>query len=159
MDHASDTKRNKRLEHKKKVETADANVKVEIPTANVRMEVKFNYFTYEEFDQPGIPGSGKEKMDTNLIMILDNMRHRSQLAYKINSGFRTEAYNEKIGGVKNSSHIKGKAVDIAAPDSKTKFSIIESALHFGIQRIGVGTNFIHIDIDDIDKAAKVCWTY
>lgn len=159
MDHPPYTKRNKRMEHKKKVEQAVANVKVEIPDANVTMDVTFNYFTYEEFDQPGIPGSGKEKMDTRLIMILDNMRHRSQIPYKINSGFRTEAYNKKIGGVKNSSHIKGKAADISAADSKTKFSIIEAALHFGIQRIGVGTNFIHIDIDDKDKTAKVCWTY
>ena len=112
----------------------------------------------EEFNQPGLPESHKN-MDTNLLMILDNMRHRSNIPYTITSGYRSQEYNKKIGGVKNSSHCKGLAVDIAAPDSTTKYSIIEAALHFGIQRMGVGSNFIHIDIDDQDKPAKVCWTY
>ena len=99
MDHPQNNKRNKRLEHKKKVEQADANVK---------MDVKFNYFTYKEFDQPGIPGSGKANMDINLLMIVDNMRHRSGIPYKINSGFRDTEYNRSIGGVENSAHCVGK---------------------------------------------------
>tara|TARA_R110002073_G_C9246162_1_gene562193 strand:- start:23 stop:412 length:390 start_codon:yes stop_codon:yes gene_type:complete len=124
----------------------------------VEIKINLHYFKMEEFNQPGLPESHK-KMDTNLLMILDNMRHRSKIPYTITSGYRSQEYNKKIGGAKNSSHCKGMAVDIAAPDSTTKYSIIEAALHFGIQRIGVGSNFIHIDIDDQDKAAKVCWTY
>ena len=90
MDHPPNNKRTKRLEHKKKVEKRYDTIQP--TTANVKMDVTFNYFTYKEFDQPGKPGSGKEKMDTRLIMILDNMRHRSGIPYKINSGFRdTEA--------------------------------------------------------------------
>ena len=134
--------------------------KVVVKTKEIEIIHSFNYFIFEEFDQPGMPGSGKEFMDIRLIMILDNMRHRSQLPYKINSGYRSQEYNDKLtNSSKNSSHIKGKAADISAPDSKTKYSIIESALHFGIQRIGVGSNFVHVDIDDREKAAKVIWTY
>jgi len=134
--------------------------KVVVETKEIEIIHSFNYFTFEEFDQPGLAGSGKEFMDIRLIMILDNMRHRSQLPYKITSGYRSQEYNDALkNSSKNSSHIKGRAVDIAAPDSKTKYSIIEAALHFGIQRIGIGSTFIHIDIDDKDKPAEVCWTY
>lgn len=141
MDSTKNPKRNKRMEKK------------------IDFNIKLNYFDLSEFDQPGKPGSGKENMDINLLMIVDNMRNKSGIPYKITSGYRDEEYNKSIGGVKNSSHCKGLAVDIAAPTSKAKFLIIEAALHFGIQRIGVGSNFIHIDIDDKDKPAKVCWTY
>ena len=126
----------------------------------VEFNIKLNYFDISEFDQPGRPGSGKDNMDINLLMIVDNMRHRSGIAYTITSGFRDREYNRKIGGVKNSAHCLGKAVDIAAPTSAQKYKIIESALHFGIQRIGVGSNFIHIDIQEQpEKPTEVIWTY
>ena len=121
----------------------------------------FNYFEYEEFDQPGLPGSGKEFMDTRIIMILDNMRHRSQFVYTITSAYRSQEYNDTLkNSSKTSAHIYRKAVDISAPTSKMKYSIIEAALHFGIERLGVGSDFIHIDImEKPDKATKVIWTY
>jgi uncharacterized protein YcbK (DUF882 family) len=126
----------------------------------IEFNIKLNYFDISEFDQPGLPGSGKEKMDVNLLMILDNMRHRSDIPYKITSGYRSPEYNKKIGGVKNSPHIKGKAADISAPDSRTKYLILEAAFHFGIERIGVGSNFIHIDIQEKpEKPTKLVWTY
>ena len=113
----------------------------------------------EEFNQPGLPESWR-KMDINLLMLVDNMRHRSGIPYKITSAYRTPEYNKKIGGVKYSAHLLGKAVDISAPDSKTKYSIIEAALHFGIERIGVASNFIHIDLqEETEKPTKVIWTY
>lgn len=126
----------------------------------VKFNIKLNYFNISEFDEPGLPGSGKEKMDINLLMILDNMRHRSGIPYKITSGYRSSEYNKKIGGVKNSAHIQGKAADISATDSRTKYLIIEAALHFKIERIGVASNFIHIDIqEETEKTTKILWTY
>lgn len=134
--------------------------KVVVETKKLEIIHKFNYFKFEEFDQPGLEGSGKKYMDIRLIMILDNMRHRSKMPYKINSGYRSQEYNDTLkNSSKNSSHIKGKAADIAAPDSKTRYSIIEAAIHFGIQRIGIGKYFIHLDIDDKDKPAEICWIY
>ena len=136
--------------------------KVVVETKKLEIIHKFNYFKFEEFDQPGLEDSGKKFMDIRLIMILDNMRHRSQIPYKITSGYRSQEYNDALkNSSKNSSHIKGKAADIAAPDSKTRYSIIEAALHFGIQRIGISKagGFIHIDIDDKDKPAEICWIY
>ena len=52
----------------------------------------------------------------------------------------------------------GYAADIAAPDSRTKFIIIDSLLKAGFNRIGVGKTFIHCD-NDPDKSPDVIWTY
>lgn len=35
---------------------------------------------------------------------------------EISSGFRTQKYNEKIGGSKNSAHCTGEAIDLKDPD-------------------------------------------
>jgi|TARA_R110000744_G_scaffold27344_5_gene66879 uncharacterized protein YcbK (DUF882 family) len=127
----------------------------------VEININLNFFKMSEFDQPGIPGSGKEYMDINFLMILDNMRNRSGVPYKITSGYRSQEYNDKLSNSsKTSAHIQGKAVDISAPTSNQKYAIIEAALHFGIQRIGIGSNFIHIDIQEKpEKPTKVIWTY
>ena len=95
----------------------------------ISFEIKLNYFKVEEFNQPNLPESWR-KMDLNLLMLLDNIRHRAGIPFKINSAYRSPEYNKKIGGVSNSAHCLGKAVDIAATDSKSRFLIIEAALHF-----------------------------
>ena len=131
----------------------------------IDLNINLHYFDISEFDSPDKPGSGKEHMDVNLLMILDNMRHRSGIPYKITSGYRTLAHHKKLKakGYKTSStspHLLGKAADIAAPDSRSKYLIIEAAIEFGIQRIGVGANFIHIDIqEEPDKPTRLIWTY
>ena len=122
------------------------------------MEINLNYFKMEEFNQPGAPESWR-KMDINLLMLVDKMRHRAGIPFKITSAYRDAEYNKSINGVENSSHIKGKALDIAASDSKSRYLILESAIHYGIQRIGIANSFIHIDIDDTEKPATVVWLY
>ena len=41
----------------------------------VELNINLNFFVMSEFDQPGLPGSGKKYMDVNLLMIVDNMRN------------------------------------------------------------------------------------
>ena len=125
------------------------------------LTINLQYFNISEFDQPGLPGSGQKYMDLNLLILIDKMRHHSGIPYKITSAYRSQEYNDKLAkSSKNSAHIKGKAVDISAPTSKQKYLIIKSALNFGIERIGVGSNFIHIDIqEENEKPTKVIWTY
>lgn len=40
---------------------------------------------------------------------------------KISAGFRTKAYNSKVGGNKNSNHLYGTACDVTMKVSKTEF--------------------------------------
>ena len=128
----------------------------------IDFNINLTYFKMAEFNQPGLPESWR-KMDINLLMLVDKMRHRAGIPFRLTSAYRSQEYNDKSkNSSKNSSHIKGKALDIAATDSRSRYLIIEAAIFYGIQRIGISKagGFIHIDIDDTDnKPAKVAWLY
>ena len=121
------------------------------------------YFKHSEFDSPDMPNSGIN-MDTGFLQLLDQCREAAGIPFKITSGYRSKEYNQSLKdrgykASKNSAHLKGLAVDIAATDSVTKFKIISAALAVNITRIGVAKSFIHLDKDP-DKPAQHCiWTY
>ena len=115
------------------------------------------YFEYSEFDSPDQVGSYKH-MDVDFLNKLAQARKIAAVGFKITSGYRSPAHNEKVGGVPNSSHTLGHAVDIYAPTSTQKYLIINSLLQAGFNRIGVAKNFIHVD-DDPSKNEDVIWTY
>ena len=119
--------------------------------------MKLRYFTYKEFDSPDKPGSGSE-MSLVLLGMLDAARKHYGKAIKVNSGFRTESHNKKIGGVKNSSHLKGLAVDIHIGGSDDRFALYEALRKVGFKRLGVAKTFIHADID-ANKSPNVMWVY
>ena len=56
------------------------------------------YFTQEEFDSPDLKGSGKN-MDLHFLSLLIEARELANIPFKINSGYRTEEHNLKIGGL------------------------------------------------------------
>jgi uncharacterized protein YcbK (DUF882 family) len=118
---------------------------------------KVRYFNYSEFDSPDVQGSG-QLMDKELLDMLDDVRDKFDKPIHINSGFRTPAHNEAVGGAENSSHLKGLAVDIACDNSIDRFDLINCLLDVGFSRIGVAKTFIHADIDP-DKSNGVMWTY
>jgi uncharacterized protein YcbK (DUF882 family) len=121
------------------------------------MQFPLKHFKLAEFDSPDAPGSGA-KMQPKFLQMLDNARSLAKVAFKINSGYRTEAHNAKVKGVKESSHCQGWAADIHCTDGNKRFVIIDSLLKSGITRIGVSSTFIHADCDP-NKPAKVIWTY
>jgi len=115
------------------------------------------YFTYDEFDSPDQPGSGYE-MEPIFLEKLDLARELSGVPYVINSGYRTEYWNQKVGGRVGSSHLTGWAADIRANSSNRRFFVLKGLIEAGFDRIGVGTNFIHVDCDP-SKAGNVTWLY
>ena len=115
------------------------------------------YFEYEEFDSPDIQGSG-QMMSKEMLSKLDMIREEYGKPIHINSGYRTEAHNEKVGGKPASSHLKGLAVDIACNASRDRFNLVNLFIKHDINRIGIAKNFIHVDIDG-DKDQDVMWTY
>lgn len=119
--------------------------------------MKMKYFNYEEFDSPDIQGSG-QLMNEQLLHMLDAARKEYGKPIVINSGYRTEAHNEKVGGKPNSSHLKGLAVDIACKNSLDRFKLYDALRKVGFKRFGVSSTFIHVDIDK-NKSQNVTWTY
>ena len=124
--------------------------------------MKFKYFTYNEFDCKGGIGKG-ESMDNNFICLLDDARELAGIPFKITSGYRTPEYNKKLidYGFKasaTSSHLLGLAVDIEAKTSLERFKIVTALLKVGINRIGLGKEFIHADYDQ-NKTSKLIWNY
>ena len=122
---------------------------------NVKMKLK--HFKYEEFASPDLPDSGY-LMDSTFVGMLDNARKSSSVPFKINSAYRSEKHNQRVGGKKNSSHLVGKAADISCTDSRSRWIIISALQKAGFNRIGIAKTFIHVDSDE-DKAADVIWTY
>ena len=114
-------------------------------------------FNLKEFDSPDLSGSGLN-MDKDFLSILDNARDIAKTPFKITSGYRTKEHNVNVGGVEGSSHTKGVACDIACSDSRARYIIIQSLLEAGFTRIGIASNFIHVD-SDCEKSQNVIWTY
>ncbi len=97
---------------------------------------KWKYFTANEV----------KGLDTQLVDLLDKTREKAGIPFVINSGFRTVAHNTKVGGVPNSAHIDGTAVDIRSRNSEETMRIVQSALEVGFTRIGIAKTFVHLDI-------------
>ena len=124
--------------------------------------MSLKYFKYEEFDSPDVPGSGKY-MDADFLKMLDNARDIAGIPFKINSGWRTIEHNREVGGKPNSSHIVGKAVDIAIKNSRQRYIVLSALQDVGFNRFGIAKTFIHVDSDGEDydghKIPDVIWVY
>jgi uncharacterized protein YcbK (DUF882 family) len=94
----------------------------------------------------------------DLLDKLDEARGIAGIPFIITSAYRTPEHNAEVGGVPNSSHIKGLAVDIRVKDSVTRYKVLHSLISAGFDRIGIANTFIHCDIDP-DKASGVIWDY
>ena len=66
----------------------------------------FDYFKYEDFDSPDVRGSGLIT-HVDLIKMLDKARSIYGKPIYVTSGYRTKLHNKKVGGVSNSSHLRG----------------------------------------------------
>ena len=120
--------------------------------------INLKYFKIHEFDSPDEPGSG-EKMNYNFLEKLDYARENAGVPFKINSGYRTQNYNNNVLGARvGSSHCKGLAADIRAIGSRDRSLIIQALISVGINRIGIAKTFIHCDVDN-DKDQHVIWLY
>jgi len=115
------------------------------------------YFQIEEFDSRDVKGSGSN-MDATFLSMIDEARAIANIPFKITSGYRTEKHNNKIGGVKDSSHLKGLAADVQCTDSRSRYIMLNALNKVGFCRIGISDTFIHCDIST-DKSQQVIWVY
>ena len=114
-------------------------------------------FSREEFACKCGECGGLTEMDEVFLNRLQDARDGAGHPFKITSGYRCPAHEEAVKRP-TSSHSTGRAVAISTPDSRTKHSVVRSLIRAGLNRIGVGENFVHVD-GDMSKAANVLWTY
>jgi len=115
------------------------------------------HFKISEFDSPDEVGSG-ERMDAEVLQMIDQARELFGKPVRINSGVRTEKRNQEVGGSKTSSHLKGYAIDVSCDNSADRFRLIEVLMLVGFNRLGIAKTFIHVD-NDPDKSKNVIWVY
>ena len=119
------------------------------------------YFTYQEFDSPDEPGSGKN-MNEDFLDLLDHAREEAEIPFKVSSGFRTKKHNQDLRnrGYKasmNSSHMRGCAADIMCNNSADRLIIVKALLNVGFTRLGIAKSFVHVD-NDSSKPNSI-WLY
>ena len=114
------------------------------------------HFESYEFDCPSLPNSGIN-MDNSFLQMLDDARGIAGIPFKITSGYRSVSHNKSVGGVQNSSHLIGKAADIAVGSGKERYIIINALIKAGFRRLGVAKTFIHCDNDETKNNS--IWTY
>lgn len=110
------------------------------------------HFTVEEFASKD--GADEVKIDTKLVSYLEKIRTYFGKPTVINSGYRTPEHNAKVGGVKDSYHVKGMAADICVQGVASKdVALYAESLKIG----GIGwyekQNFVHIDT----RSGSVRW--
>ena len=118
-------------------------------------EWPFKYFKREEFCCKC--GCGLCNINLNLVECLDCFRDKVGFPIYIPSGCRCPKHNREVDGSPTSSHLDGLAADILCEGSRTRWLLMEW-LHLYFNRIGIGQNFIHVDIDE-DKPKDMIWPY
>lgn len=117
------------------------------------------YFKPEEF-QRCTPRCDIMDMNHHFMYELDRLRSFLRRPIVLNSAYRSVEYELKHGRSGTSSHCKGLAVDIKCDDSQYRFHLLLCILGtpaFEFCRIGIGKNFVHLDLDP-DKPSAV-WIY
>ena len=71
----------------------------------------------------------------------------------INSAYRTPSYNEKVGGAKNSYHMKGRAFDISIKGVSPQ-EIAKYAASIGVPGVIQYNTFVHVDSRDTKYWAR-----
>jgi len=106
------------------------------------------------------PCCGEEGIKSELILKLQMARDLlpAGQVMVIHSGYRCKKHNKKVGGVENSAHRQGLAVDIRCTNSTDRFFLVVALLNAGFKRLGDGENYIHCDLDET-KDQNVMWNY
>ena len=86
-----------------------------------------------------------------LVDMLDVARELAGIPFVITSGKRSYKENKEVGGVEESSHLTGEAVDIRARNNEEHFVITQGLMMAGFTRISRSyPKHVHVDVD-IDK--------
>ena len=123
----------------------------------------FSHFTFEEFDSPDEPGSGKRNMSHEFIRRLDIvkdciLKEDKDFPFIIETGYRTLSYNKKQGGIQGSPLTKGIAVEIRYHNENDLRLLLKYLIKVGFTRFGVNKKTLYTDSDNSKPKYKT-WGY
>lgn len=121
----------------------------ELPTFSKKKERRMPRSVY--FSDDEVKG-----LDQELVAKLDMARKVAGIPFIITCGVRTKEENDLVGGVSDSAHLTGKAVDLRCEDSTARFKMVSGLLSAGFKRVEVASAHIHVDVDE-DKPQYVMW--
>lgn len=115
---------------------------------------KYPNFSEKEFKNC-VPSCSLSDMNEEFMDRLQTARTIAGCPFKLNSAFRSVAYEKSKKRTGKSMHTLGRAVDIKCVDAGSRYRIVESLIASGFNGIGIGNTFIHVD----DRPIKFIWTY
>ena len=99
-------------------------------------------------------GSDKILIDVSFVQNqLQDIRSHFGKPVNVNSGYRSPNYNTKVGGAKNSYHMKGRAFDISIKGVEP-VEIAKYAASIGVPGIIQYNTFVHVDSRDTKYWAR-----
>lgn len=110
-------------------------------------------------------GCGADAVSPALVELLERIREFTVRPIVIRSGCRCPAHNAAAGGTPTSAHLTDvaawefcEAADLATTTSRDRYHLLRAALAAGTPRIGIGRDFVHVDIDPALEQ-EVLWLY
>lgn len=93
-------------------------------------------------------GCGADKMEEKLIRVADRTRSHFGSPITVSSGRRCSSYNAKVGGVSNSRHLSGKAMDFCV-SGKSAAQVLEYVQKQSDIRYAydIDGSYVHMDVN------------
>ncbi len=93
-------------------------------------------------------GCGADKMEEKLIRVADRVRGHFGKYATVSSGRRCSTHNARVGGVSNSRHLSGKAMDFCIA-GKTATQVLEYVQKQPEIRYAyaIDGNYVHMDVE------------
>ena len=121
------------------------------------------HYTEADFNRC-TPSCSLQDMNQSTMDMLDKATDISGVKYRFTSAARTLEHEKSRGRAGTSSHVSrgngAMAVDIATPDSRTRFLVMKGLVGAGFTRIGINlaSNFYHVD-NSPNHDKRVIFTY
>lgn len=121
------------------------------------IDQELKYFAKAEF---ACQYTGENEIKDDFLIKLDSLRDVCGFPFIITSGFRSKDHPIERSKENLGTHAQGIAADIKVSNGTQRYKIVEEAIKMGFSGIGVASNFIHVDIRDLDtNESPVMWTY
>ena len=124
-------------------------------------DIALNFSRYEFRCKCGKCEEDNISLDT--VMMLQQISDGYRKSIIPNSATRCPAHNKAVGGKDNSAHLINKktgesyAVDIPVSSASDRWKLVTLATTAGFTRIGIYSNFIHLDNAPDHVAFRMWW--